>query len=77
MSTQLERGLNGLQLDLFIDLLWWRATRAAVQLAYDGLHDFLQLLLLDLEVLEICFLVRLQPLDLLLDGLLDGLLVFG
>lgn len=58
-------------------LLWGRCTRAAVQLAYDGLHNLLQLFLLGLEVLDFCFLVRLQPLDLLLDSLLDGLLVFG
>lgn len=60
---------------LCICALWWRPACTAVELADDGLHDLLQLLLLGLELLQVGVLVRLHPLDLLLHGLLDDLLV--
>lgn len=58
-------------------LFWWWTSCASVQLADDRLDDFLQLLLLSLEVFEVGVLVGLEPLDLFFHGFLDGLLVVG
>lgn len=55
--------------------LWWWSACTAIELADDGLNDLLQLLLLSLEVFQLCILMRLHPLNLLLHRFLNGLLV--
>ena len=49
----------------------WSSALSLVKLGNDGLHDVLHLLLLGLELVHISLGVVLQPLDLLIDDLLD------